>query len=256
MKLARRVEPEWLDELPPGDPGAVGSRKDLDVLNRMMGHAALMARLLQTAGAPARMRTLVDLGAGDGRLTLTLMRRLAKPGAQPVKAVLVDRREVPNGSVREEITGLGWEVENVQADVFDFLAQRKPEEGTVIMANLFLHHFEAEPLRQLLREAAFKSDAFAACEPRRSNSALAASKLVGLIGCNRVTRHDAPASVRAGFTGHELSEIWTEVAGAGWETDERRVGLFSHGFVAWKTAGRPVCRLEQTTSESAPCDGK
>src|SRR6266581_8003496 len=101
MKLARRVEPEWLDELPANDPAAIKSRKDLQALNRLMGHAALMARLLQAAGAPAWMRTLVDLGAGDGRFTLTLARRLAKPGAQPVKAVLVDGREVLNGSVRE-----------------------------------------------------------------------------------------------------------------------------------------------------------
>src|SRR5258706_8803553 len=159
MKLARRVEAEWLDELPPADPGAVGSRKDLEALNQMMGHAALMARLLQAAGAPGGMRTLVDLGAGDGHFFLTLARRLSSPGAQPIKAVLVDRREVLNGSVREEIARLGWEVESVQADVFDFLAQRKPEEGTVMMANLFLHHFQGEPLRRLLWEAALKSNA-------------------------------------------------------------------------------------------------
>src|SRR5712675_7085 len=130
MKLARQVEPEWLDELPADDPGAVGSRKDLESLNRLMGHATLMARLLQAADAPAWMRTVVDLGAGDGRFLLTLARHLEKPRARPVKAVLVDRREAVNGGVLEEITQLGWEVERAQADVFDFLAQRKPQEGT------------------------------------------------------------------------------------------------------------------------------
>jgi hypothetical protein len=239
MKLARRVEPEWLDELPARDPGAVGSRKDLEALNRLMGHAALMARLLQAAGATSWMRTLVDLGAGDGRFMLTLARHLTSPRARPVKAVLVDRREAVSGAVLEEITRFGWEVETVQADVFDFLTQSKPQDGTVMIANLFLHHFEPTSLRRLLLEAALKSDAFAACEPRRSHFALAASKMVGLIGCNRVTRHDAPASVRAGFTGHEISEAWTDVAGAGWENEEGRLGLFSHAFAAWKTGRTP-----------------
>jgi hypothetical protein len=71
---------------------------------------------------------------------------------------------------------------------------------------------------------------FIACEPRRSAPALAASRLVGLIGCNGVTRHDAVASVRAGFTGSELSALWP--AGPGWKLHEGAAGLFSHRFMA------------------------
>jgi hypothetical protein len=51
-----------------------------------------------------------------------------------------------------------------------------------------------------------------------------------LIGCNAVTRHDAAASVRAGFAGRELSALWP--ARPGWRLREGRAGLFSHLFVA------------------------
>ena len=55
-----------------------------------------------------------------------------------------------------------------------------------------------------------------------------AAKLVGLIGCNSVTRHDAVVSVRAGFTNRELSDLWP-TQGA-WLLQEQRAGLFSHLF--------------------------
>jgi hypothetical protein len=61
---------------------------------------------------------------------------------------------------------------------------------------------------------------------------LAGSRLVGLIGCNDVTRHDAPASVKAGFTGAELTRAWPDQAG--WLVREWRSGPFSHAFTARK----------------------
>jgi hypothetical protein len=72
-----------------------------------------------------------------------------------------------------------------------------------------------------------------ACEPRRSRFTLAASGLIGLIGCNAVTRHDGIVSVRAGFIDHEISERWPS-SGA-WRLEEGPVGPFSHFFVAART---------------------
>jgi hypothetical protein len=51
-----------------------------------------------------------------------------------------------------------------------------------------------------------------------------------LIGCGPVTRHDGRISVRAGFAGSELSTLWPDKQN--WELVERRVGLFSHLFIA------------------------
>ena len=85
-------------------------------------------------------------------------------------------------------------------------------------------------MAELFALAARRTQAFIACEPRRSTLALAGSRLLGVVGCNDVTRHDAVVSVRAGFSGRELSALWP--AAGGWKLDERARGPFSHAFVA------------------------
>ena len=92
--------------------------------------------------------------------------------------------------------------------------------------------FGDHQLQKLLLGASRRARAFVAVEPRRSPRALFFSLLVGCIGCNRVTRHDAPVSVRAGFAGGELSALWPTAEG--WALTERPVGCFGHIFVAHK----------------------
>ena len=104
----------------------------------------------------------------------------------------------------------------------------------LVLTNLFLHHFSHEELRNLLRGVARLTPAFLALEPRRSWWSLAVSRMVGCIGCNRVTRHDAPASVRAGFDGQELSDLWS--CSNDWTLQEQRAGWFSHTFLASRSA--------------------
>ena len=49
-----------------------------------------------------------------------------------------------------------------------------------------------------------------------------------------MTCHDAVVSVRAGFTGQELSALWPDREG--WELNETHAGRFSHLFVAQRKA--------------------
>ena len=111
------------------------------------------------------------------------------------------------------------------ADVFDWLAEEQASYDAIV-ANLFLHHFEPPQLAKLFALAARRTPLFVACEPRRARLPLIASRLVGLLGCNDVTRHDAVLSVRAGFSGKELSELWP--ADGRWQLEETSAGLFSH----------------------------
>ncbi len=227
--MSRLVSPELLDTLDPSDPAAIRSRKDLQRLNFLMRNANIMARLLgknpRLSSAPA----LVEVGAGDGNFLLRVIRQLDVKPAR-AKLVVVDRQPTVSPASATEFKRLGWELEIVSADVFDWLLRNRVEKGAVLVANLFLHHFQDQELQELLRLIAQRADFFAACEPRRSREASIASRFVGLIGCNAVTRHDAVVSVRAGFRERELSKLWP--AEGDWNTEEGNRGLFSHYFVA------------------------
>ena len=225
--MLRCVEPELLDELPAGAPEAIASRGDLQRVNWWLGHAGIFQRVLSEVPVPAPRR-VVELGAGDGTFLLRLAAQW--PGRETkITALLVDRQDLVTTDTRSAFAALGWEVQTIQADVFDWLLQPGPP-ADWLLANLFLHHFKPERLRDLLSLAGTKTSLFAACEPRRTTLPLVATRLLGLIGCNAVTRHDARVSVRAGFTGDELSALWS--AAGQWRLREHPAGPFSHCFVA------------------------
>ncbi|MEA2824189.1 MAG: hypothetical protein QOF03_671 [Alphaproteobacteria bacterium] len=234
MSLARRVEPEWLDELPQADPRAVWSRRDLKRINGWMLQGRIMTRLLLAALDGRTPRNFIELGAGDGTFMLALARRLA-PRWRNVKVTLVDRQNIVTERTRRGFHDLDWQAETISTDVFDFLQGTAPGCADMVLANLFLHHFEGDSLARLLRGAARLSDAFAACEPWRAGSGLIGSRLLWAIGCNDVTRHDALVSVRAGFRGKELSELWP--SDDDWRLQEGPALLFTHCFLA-RRAGR------------------
>jgi len=230
--MNRRVEPELLDELPANDPRAIRSRRDLRRLNAWMGNARVIAlAVLQMPGARPP-RQLVDLGAGDGTFMLRLAKRLS-PAWPNVEVTLVDRQDIVRAETRREFEALSWRVRSVSADVFDWLARASDAQVDLVTANLFLHHFADSALRRLMELVSGRTNCFAACEPRRYPTALCASQWLWLLGCNQVTRHDAVASVRAGFDGQELSSLWPK--NRSWLFREEAVGLFSHRFVARMT---------------------
>ena len=234
--MNRRVEPELLDELPPDDPGAARSRKDLRRLNFLMRNATVVERALLVSGG-ASPRRIVELGAGDGTFLLAVARKLAGSWRN-MEAVIVDRQSIVTARTRAGFTALGWACEIVQSDVFDWLARFPGESFDCAIANLFLHHFSDVRLRKLLSLVADRTRCFVACEPRRAPAVQAASHLLWFIGCNRVTRHDAAASVRAGFVSRELSTLWP--GGDGWRLREAEAGLFGHCFVAQRLNGSPA----------------
>lgn len=208
----RSLEPEWLDALPASDPRAARSRRDLKRINAVMGNArAIACALREHICRGPRPLQIADLGSGDGALTRAVASRVG--GA--VELTLVDR-------------AYG------NADALEFLSQRGRRFDAII-ANLFLHHLDDDALHRLMGFAARRTNLFVACEPRRSAVALAASRLVVLLGGNDVTRHDATASVRAGFCGEELSLAWPR--DHAWRLSEAPAWPFSHLFIARRHDG-------------------
>jgi hypothetical protein len=165
-------------------------------------------------------------------LLLQLARRWSVFGVT-AHVTLLDRHDLVSAETRRSFATLDWCVDSVAADVFAWLETPAPAVD-VMLANLFLHHFPEQRLVTLLRLAAQRTNLFIACEPRRSPLALAASRWLWLLGCNGVTRHDAVASVRAGFAGHELSALWPSDTKR--TLREQPAGWFSHGFIAKRHA--------------------
>jgi hypothetical protein len=225
--MNRILAPEILDGLAPDDPDSIQSRRDLKRINAIMRNAALLRRLHEPAGTAPPQR-IADLGSGDGVLISNFLTAVRKSGnISRGQVFLIDRHLVLSPDTKKKIESLGWEPIPLREDLWkaiDVLPH-----CDLWIANLFLHHFSNEALRDLFLSAARRCENFLACEPERSRGGLLACRFLGLLGCNVTTRHDAAVSVRAGFHGRELSKIWNI---AGWELHESRAGLFSHVFRA------------------------
>ena len=174
-------------------------------------------------------RRIIELGAGDGSLMLRLGRRLARHWPD-VATILVDRQDIVTNETRQAISSLGWHEDPITQDVFEYLAVAEPAD--IVIANLFLHHFQPPQITDIFTRCAKLAPVFIALEPRRATLPHLGSRLIWLLGCNHVSRHDAAASVRAGFRERELSALWPNRQG--WNFDEGSVGLWTHCFVARK----------------------
>lgn len=187
---ARSVVPELLDSLPPDDPEAIRSRADLRLINGLMGNYRWFERVLSSCPTIGPGARIVELGAGDG----TLARRLLARGPG-LRYEAIDLAPAPP----DLPSGCTWH----QADLFEVLPQLS---GEAVIANLFLHHFQDEQLRQIGRMLRHVP-VLAFSEPCRHPRFHWGGHALALLGINRVTRHDLHVSIDAGFAGQELAQV-------------------------------------------------
>jgi hypothetical protein len=243
MTLLRLVCAEALDHLPAHDPAAQRSRRDLLRVHWAMGTRSIVARGWQALVPTLRSRAplkILELGAGDGTLLLGVARALL-PSWPQVHLTLLDRQTLVSAATQAGFAALGWRTTVEVTDALDGAARRsslapkaRRPAWDLITTSLFLHHFEGPALDALLAGVAASGQRFFACAPHRGWLAGAGSRLVGALGANAVTRHDAVLSVAAGFRGTELTQRWPAWHGA-WQCREYGAGLFSHGFSAQRS---------------------
>ena len=233
LRLARHVAPERLDVLPPEDPRARRSRRDLQRVHRAMRSVAILRRAhgsLRGAGT----RRILELGAGDGSLMLRFAR---SAGAvwRDVHITFLDRQDLVSAATQHGFARVGWNMEVVTDDVLEWARAKQPRHYDLCITTLFLHHFETAALQVLLRAVAERCRAFIALEPRRNSAAWIGSHLLGFLGANEVTREDGVTSVVAGFADSELSALWPN--DGTWWLQEYFAWPFSHCFVAERKRG-------------------
>jgi len=237
MSFPRTVSCETLDALAASDPRALRSRRDLQRVNRFLGARRIIVQAMQLAmgrSSPDLRLRVLELGAGDGSLMLRIAQDLSK-WWPAVHVTLLDRLALLTADTSAAFARLGWSVEMLSVDVLDWAAAplppHLPPRWDVIVANLFLHHFDELLLPRVLSAIAARCDSFVACEPRRTSVSLIGSHLVGALGASRVTREDAVRSVHAGFRDAELSAVW-QADSDDWQLQEHTAGFFSHFFSA------------------------
>jgi SAM-dependent methyltransferase len=222
--------PDLLDQMAPEDPKAVASRRDIKRINAVMLQDAVIRSAISRCGLVSPRRVL-DLGGGDGTLTLKVARRMT-PQWRGVELVVLDRVDVVDSHTKREFGKLGWHLKVVAADVFSFLQDAEKHPFDLILSNLFIHHFPSDHLAKLLFLVSSLTTGFVACEPRRSPLTLAGGAMLWAIGCSAVTVRDSVTGAKAGFATREISDLWPDPQS--WELSEYEKGVFSHCFVARK----------------------
>lgn len=188
--MNRVVEPELLDHLPADDPAAIRSREELLLINHLMGNQSWLLAEVKRVLRPGER--ILELGAGDGSLAREL---IASGIGEPRQIMALDLGPAPSNWPE----GAQWLQRDVLYDV-------PWPEADVIIANLFLHHFEAEALRRIGERAA-RARCIIASEPARRSLHLWQGRLLSyLADLSEVTRHDMLVSIRAGFLHAELPE--------------------------------------------------
>jgi hypothetical protein len=186
-ELNRVIIPEILDSLNPSDPRAIRSRRDLRWIDLYLGNSRWIVRQLKTQTPPPAQ--IIEIGAGEGDLCRKAQASL--PSSTVTGLDLIQRP-----------TNLPVSIQWIGGDFFQTLPHTNAD---ACVGSLILHHFSDEALRELgARLQSFRSLTF--CEPLRSRLPLFLSKLSAAF-MSEVTRHDMPASIRAGFRPGELPAL-------------------------------------------------
>jgi ubiquinone/menaquinone biosynthesis C-methylase UbiE len=215
----RRVVAHELMDDPAVDRAELAANfDDIEFVNRSFGGIASIASALRQV----RVRRLLDVGCGSGDVARALLAR-ARAQNRPLDIVALDASETVLAIARERSAAepalsfvLGDAVELPFADAaFD-----------VATCNLALHHFEPaaavrvlSELRRVARVMPIVSDL------ERSRIGYAAAALFArFVARNRLTKNDAPLSVKRAYTAREVEALARR---AGWRRPVvRRTAFF------------------------------
>ena len=219
----RRVESEeLLDEHDAPEEDMLRSLDDLRRFNRYLGGIQIYRRLVKRlVPDPGKPLTVLDLGTG----TSDLLEGLNRPRLLPVGL---------DFKLQHLLYGkkLGGNTRRVAADAF-----RVPfasESVDVVTSAHFFHHFSPDENVRILEEALRVARiGVAVNDTRRHHLTLLFTLLIGALGLvGRITKFDAPASVRQGYTLSEARAIAARVKAR--RAEVIRAFPFRFGLLLWK----------------------
>lgn len=214
--MPREVQPELLDQLPPGDPVAAAIHRDILRYNRMQGNFQWLRRVLSESLKDGDR--VLEIAAGEGRFLEVLQQDglIERMGRVAAFDAICPRPE----NCPEQVE---WTVCRAE----DFAAYG---EFDVIVVCHFLHQLPAAALRQLGKQLS-GARLILAAETRRHPLAAGLCRASRLIGFSAAGIGDGLKSIRAGFRGAELKRL-LELDEAIWQLRVEETLLGSYRMVA------------------------
>jgi ubiquinone/menaquinone biosynthesis C-methylase UbiE len=219
----KRVPTAELLDTDCGTPAEVAaSIGDLRMINRWFGGisttAAMIGRVAVAAGQSSL--SLLEVAAGSGYVPETVGHRLRLRGLQ-VQVTLLDRAmsHLRNGNRAVAGDALALPFQDAS---FDLLS-----------CNLFAHHLSPNELVKFVDEALRVCRGAVLINDLVRHPLHMALVYAGLpLYRSRLTRHDAPASVRQAYTPEEMRSLVAQTSAA--RVEIHRHYLFRMGVIAWK----------------------
>jgi ubiquinone/menaquinone biosynthesis C-methylase UbiE len=231
--------PELLDG-PLDDPVALAANlRDLRRFNRLFGGTRLSRHALRAlVGDRTEPVTLLDVGTGGADIPAALVTGPRRDGPRLEVTAIDNRAEVLAAAIagRADLASL----KGLRLALGDGRALHDPDASQdIVHASLVLHHLEPDEAVRFLREMGrVAAVGVIVNDLARSRRAWLGAWLVGhVLTGNRLTRHDAPLSVRRAYTPGEMGSLMTE---AGLRPIATFGGLLGHRYAiaAVPEAGR------------------
>ncbi len=209
--MERVVKPEILDTLEFDHPDAIKNRRDILLLNRLMGNYRWIDRALDNHVQEDEKILEIGAGAGD------LIRHFHKKDS----ALRIDGLDLCPAPADWPSDARWWRSDLRHFDHWD--------QYEIVVGNLILHQFEIEDLERIGQSVLAENGprVLIISELVRRKTHLSQLKLASVLGINYVTRHDGAASIAAGFLNRELPD-WLGLHPDDWhvEIETRWLGQY------------------------------
>lgn len=220
--VPQRVEwEEILDHRSTLDPAVERSLRDLRRFNSLAGGRRVYRKLFRAIAGASSSLTVLDLGTGTSDLVGSLGTRVQMP-------IGLDTQ------VQHLTYGRSLERDGVRRIAGDALSlPLKDRSVDLVTSSHFFHHFTPEENVGLLNESLRVSRiGVMVTDTRRHRAPLLFVHLLGFLGLiGPITRHDAPASVRQGYTPEEALAIARETEASRFEL--MRMVPYRFGLLLW-----------------------
>lgn len=221
-----RVASRELLDSDAGSPAEIAaSLSDLRKINRRFGGVSvtesLIAQVIRETGNQSL--TMLEVAAGRGDVVKVVAEKLGRQGVR-ISATLLDRSAVHLSHTSKQMSAVAADALSLPfADsTFD-----------IVSSCLFTHHLsEAELVKFMNEGLRVAKNAVIVNDILRNRLHLALTYLGFPLYSSRLTRNDAPASVRQAYTAGEMTKTLRQTRAA--RVEIRRHYLFRIGAIAWK----------------------